>query len=255
MGDTNYSSVSGDYGAESGAWKGFPLGSSTSSAMVATYDFINAAELDLSNDWVATDVGTMTLDPSVFISNDTPGGNLVLDSDATDGDGNHLQMTTIGGAGEYLLPASGRTISLVFRMTHEDWSAQHWFVGIGETSTTFMDAAGDIAASLELVGFFHNGDDHTDGVPRLYAAGANNTKVTVTPSHTPAAGTDDTYRNMSIRIEDTDKITWYVDDVVVGTTTLASPFSSAMCLTIASVMATAVGDAMNIDLIKVGQTR
>jgi hypothetical protein len=213
-------------------------------------DFLKAADLDLTNDWTATDVGVMTLDPSVFIATDVAGGVLRIDSDATDGDGNHLQYTAANGGGEFILPAASQVHAALFRCTHEDWDANHWFFGISETSATFMDADGDIAASLELAGFFHNADDHGDGVPRLYAAGGNNTKVTTTAGERAiTAFTDSTYVELGIRIVGTDRVEWYVDGALRGKAQLASAFTSNMCITLASVMNTATGDAVDTDLI------
>lgn len=244
--------VYGDYSSQGGLFADGIV--QNASDAVGNYfyrnDFLRAADLDLTNDWTATDVGTMTLDPSVFIATDVAGGVLRLDSDATDGDGNHLQYTGAGGAGEFVLPAASITHGLLYRCTHEDWDANHWFFGVSETSATFMDADGDLAASLEFAGFHHNADDDGDGIPRLVAAGGNNTEVAVSANKRGiSAFTDGTYVDLGLRIVGTTRLEFYVNGALRGETTLASAFTSNMCITLASVMNTATGDAMDTDLI------
>lgn len=246
----------GDYLSEAGLFA-HPLlqkAADPFGGMVYINDFLRASDLDLTNDWTETDVGTMTLDPSTFIVTDEINGVLALDSDATDGDGIHLQLTGAGGPGEFLLPAAGRVIGVQFRITHEDWDAQHWFVGLAETSATLMDADGDLTADT-LVGFHHNADDDADGIPRLVNEGVDGSQLTQAASRVIAAGVDDTYRTMGIRLVGTTGVEWWVDGIKVGEKTMASAFDDNLCISLANVMQAASGDQLRTDLIVAAATR
>lgn len=221
-----------------------------------------------SSGWDEADVGTQTLNPTLISSHllSEPTGAIAMDSDATDGDGTGIYWATSGGNNQapgYVLPAANKVAAFECRVKHEDWDAHHWFCGLAEHNDTtgILDANGDVIASTEYVGFHHNDDDDADGIPRLVAAGGNNTEVTTAPvtrngrTITLTAGTDDTYRTMGIRIIGTDKIEWYLDGTFVAGATLASAFTGQLTMAFGNVMNAASGDRLTIDYVALVQTR
>lgn len=210
-------------------------------------------------DWTETDVGTQTLNPNVFLQADQPGGLLRLDSDATDGDGTHLQYTAGAstmarpGGGEFLAPAAGITHAWLYRCRWEGVGAtdHHWFLGFAETSATIMDADGDIA-DVEFFGFHHNADDDGDGIPRLIFSGGDTVETAQTPDERAISAVgSDTWIDLGCRLIGTDRLEWYVNGSLRGAATVASAFTGNMCLTMAAVQqgTTAATQALDIDLI------
>jgi hypothetical protein len=231
------------------------------------FDFTDETnELDLTNQWEAVDVGTMTLNPSTFIVIGGHGGILRLDSDATDGDGNWISLTLDQSLGYGVTPAAGRVITFEARVTHADWDTEHYFIGLIEDvgGSAGLDTNGDMLAGVEYVGFHYNDDDDTPtqaGIPRLILAGGNNTEVTTAPvdrngqTVSIGAGTDSTFRRFGVRIIGTTGIEWYVDDKLVGVATAASAFTAPLYPGFGSVMNEATGDEMDIDYVLVTATR
>lgn len=210
-------------------------------------------------DWTQTDVGTQTVNPNVFIDHDNAGGILRLDSDATDGDGVHLQYTAGAstdarpGGGAFLAPAANITHSWLFRCRWEGAGAtdHHWFLGFGETSATFMDADGDIA-DVEFFGFHHNADDDGDGIPRLIYSGGDTVETAQTANdRSISAVAADTWVDLGCRLVGTDRIEWYVNGALRGHAQISSAFTANMCISIGAVMQGVVADtqALDIDLI------
>lgn len=260
MGRTSFSGpILGDYRSRGGLLDGFPVEfSSKATASVYFNDFLTASQdLDLTTEWDENDVGTQTLDPTTFIRDGVANGVLRLDSDATDGDGISLQLSISANKGQAVVPTAGRTIAFEARVTHEDWDAHHWFVGLAEDTgaTAVVDANGDMVATTEYVGFHHNDDDDADGIPRLIAAGGNNTEVTTTPSSGIRTGTNNTFRTLGLRIVGTTRIYWYIDGREVGSAALASAFTGNLYVSFGNVMNAASGDALDIDYVFSGQTR
>ena len=190
-------------------------------------------EVNLSNLYEALDVGTQTVNPSVFAMDGEGNGVMRLTSDATDGDGNSVSRNQVTQLPMCIAPVAGRVCVFETRVRCSSWDTIHWFAGILEStgSTILITANGDMISGLEYVGFHYNDDDDTAGVPTLVAAGANNTEVTTTPvdrqgvATTISALTDDQWYRFGIRIEGTDNIEWYIDDELVGAAVLASPFT------------------------------
>lgn len=247
--------------ARTGVWRDLPMDAINARYSFSYFnDFLSEADFSLVTgsvtDWTATDVGTVTVDPSTFIRDDIGLGILRLIADATDGDGNSLQYTGANGAGEFWAPAAGRLLGFEARVTHSDWSAHHWFIGLAETAAPNLDANGDIQAD-HYVGFHHNADDDADGVPRLVAAGTNGTDITETPGTTPAARTDDQYYRFGIRVYGLDAIEWYLDGEFVHRATLASAWAAGenLCITFDAINGTGTADTMDIDWVAVAGTR
>jgi len=224
-------------------------------------DFLNAQkDLNLTTEWEAVDVGTVTVNPSTFIQSGVAHGVLRLIADATDGDGNCLQTTfpTGGVEGNALVPLANRTICAEFKVTHSDWSANHWFLGIMEDAATnaLLDTNGDMAGSLEYLGFHHNGDDDGDAIPKLVLAGGNNTEVTTSASvRSISAFTDATYVRLGVKLTGTTVCDWYVDGVRRGGATAASAFTAPLYVAIGAVNNGAVADTMDLDWVWTSQTR
>lgn len=247
--------------ARAGVWRDLPMpGINALYSWNYFNDFFSEADFTLVAgsvvDWTATDVGTVSADPSTFIVDDTANGILRLVADATDGDGNSVQFTGANGAGEFWSPAASRLLAFEARVAHSDWDAQHWFIGMAETAAPSLDGSGDLQAD-HYVGFHHNADDDADGIPRLVAAGTNGTDITETPGTTPSAGVDDAYRRFGFRVYGLDSIEWFIDGVSIHKATLASAWGTTenLCITFDSIMQAAVADTMDIDWVAVAGTR
>ena len=234
-------------------------------------DFLNAdRHLNLTTEWEAVDVGTVTVDPSTFIRAGVANGVLRMIADATDGDGNSLQATfpTGGVEGNALVPLAAsdpdpaRSIVFEVKVTHSDWDDNHWFFGIMEDAagTAVLDTNGDMAGSLEYLGFHHNGDDDGDGIPRLVLAGGNNTPETAaagtgSSSSAIAAPTDASSRRFGVRLTGTDGCEWFVDGKRVARATAASAFTAPLYIAFGAVNNGAVADTVDIDWVLASQTR
>jgi hypothetical protein len=214
-------------------------------------DFLRAAaDLDLTNDWTAVDVGTVTINPSTVAVDAIAGGVITMVADGDGGEGNSLQLSggSFGTAG--VTPVAGKTITFEARFAAQTQASLDWFIGLMEESASAcVDTNGDMLASVEYVGFHHNTDDDGDGIPVLVLAGGNNTEVTTTPTTTPDAGTDATYRTVGFTLEGTDTITWYVDGAVVGTATAASAFTAPLYITLGQVEGAAASNYLRVDYV------
>ncbi|MCP4113849.1 MAG: hypothetical protein GY737_00310 [Desulfobacteraceae bacterium] len=225
-------------------------------------DFLDGTtDLDLTS-WEPIDVGTVTADPSTFIRAGVKGGVLRLIGDGGAVDGNWISHTGDDGLGNSVVPTANDVIVFEARVTHSDWDAHHWFVGLIEDvgATAGMDINGDIA-DLEFVGFHHNDDDDADGIPRLVFSGGNTAEDFVAPQDrfantiTLTAGTDDTYRRFGIRIEGTSSIEFYIDGVYVGGETIGSAFTAPLYIGFGSTENASVADTLDIDWVFTSQTR
>ena len=213
-------------------------------------------DIDETNEWTAVDIGTVTEDPSIAVLDDEPNGVLWINTDATIGDGMSILLNASTTNGHALVPAAGRTIYAEFRVKSSDISAQHFFVGLNETSAAAVVAtAGTMNGSLEYAGFHHEGAVDTAGLPALTVAGGNNTQVESTYSTTTTAQADNTYATYAIKIVGVDTIYYYINNALVGQNVAVDDFTAAMYPAVAAVNDEAVDDTFYVDYIYVSQTR
>ena len=238
----------------------------TDDSMVYFNDFTNCfsataesgGDLDITGgtQWVPNDVGTLTADPSTYCVDAAPLGILRMIGDATDDEGNSLMLDASTTGGYAFLPAADRTITAEFRCTDSDWDAQHWFLGLFETiATEMLVTNGALEASKEFIGFHYTDGTDTAGVPTLMYAGGNNTNVEATSVAAITALTDATYYRFKVKITDTDKVSFYIDDVLVGKATGASAYTAPMYISIGAINNEAGADTFDCDYVRATQTR
>jgi len=157
-------------------------------------------------------------------------------------------------SGGIATPATGRTIAAEFRVTCDDWDDCDWFVGIGEVDTTFMEAAGTLAANGadNCIGFHSLIADV--GIPRLTACGTAlaNIQTSRTAGGITAIGaataalTNSTQYRLGFRIEGTDRVRFYMDGSPVSDwVTLTAAFAEPMTITYCMV---ANGNAIDFEI-------
>ena len=241
---------------------GIPIEYVSSQEMAVSHiDFLTNTDFSLGNVWDLADIGTQTQTDDLIPVVGVPGGAARLTSDQTDGDGLSIALAKPNSLGNSLIPSADNVCTFKARVRASDWSGAliHWYVGILEVAVgdPVLDTNGDFTNTnaTQIAGFHFNADDDVPGIPRLVYAGDNNTPITVTPDRPIAACVDDEFRTLGIRIEGTDKIEFYVDDVLVGGDVLASPFSDALAVTWCYVLNNNAGGTFDMDYFTTSQRR
>jgi hypothetical protein len=218
-------------------------------------DFLDSTvNYDATNKWTKVDVGSVTAQPSVLDA--TENGVLRLIGDAADNEGHSLLLGEGTAKGWAFTPEAGRTIYVEFLVAHSDWSDQDWFIGLFEdTASAIIAATGALTGSLEYAGFHYDHDEDASGIPVLTLAGTNNTQVETALSTAIAAPTDAAYYELGIRITGTSGVSWFVNDVLVGSATAASVFSAPLYIGVAEVNGSATANTLDVDYIRASQTR
>lgn len=212
------------------------------------------------DNWTITAIGTMTVgtvamgadaSPATLSAAQISNGHLVLTPDALDNEGYHVQQTN-GGPGEIWLPYSGRTILFEARIAAGDWDGQDFFVGLAETSSTLLSAAGALTSD-NLVGFHHTIADA--GLVDCVAIGTADANEESFGTANSAIWTNADYHTVGFRIDGTNRLKFYVDGVKVREGVMTTAFDDAMCISFGNVGSGATEDTLAIDYVTVAQTR
>lgn len=222
----------------------------------ADWGAVQAAGTATVNGWTATAIGTMTVGTISIVdetvTNPKLGGVLRVVPDATDNEGYHVQLTGADSPGEFLKPASGRTIVFEARFTCGDWDGQDYFMGLAETSATLLSAAGALTSD-NLVGFHHAIAD--SGLIYATYTGTADANETRAGAVNTAVFTNDAFHTFGIRITDTTKLEFYLDGAIKYRKTMATAFDDNMTISFGNVGSGSAGDYMDIDYILVAATR
>ena len=264
MGTTRFSGpVLGSTDSSGGTFENFPVGLvSNVNADVYFNDFLAGTSyitagspLDLTNDWVATDIGTVTAVCS--ITNDTGNSLLLMNTDAADNEGHVLQY-----ANEFLWPIAGRSIAFEALVGVADANDMDVYIGVGETLTTFMGGDGTISGSAVNYAGFHILQSEGTGIASCVAKGgsgsavdAGNASSATVGDATYTTGTLTNYHRYGVRINGTSHVEFFFDGSKVQETVLDTAFDDATTITLCSVGSGATSDITSVDYVIAGQTR
>lgn len=219
-------------------------------AVVATYDDLDP--------WTVTNIGTVTSEPLLM----QDGGHSLLNiaGDAVN-EGHAVQL-----ANERVFPLDGRVIVFEARIGATDWTDIDFFVGLSEFDANIIAITGVLATDRANCAGFHNLASGADGLIDATFTGGSGTDVVLgnvveeafTDSTVSAGGTVN-FHNVGIRIEDTDKIEFYVDGQLRQTALMSvdgEAFDDAMSPILAAVSgAGGATDFLYIDYVMTAQTR
>lgn len=221
---------------------------------------VQAAGDSTNTDWTTTAIGTMTVG-TVGIVTATENGVLAVIPDATDNEGYHVQYTSItGSGGELWRPKAGRTIVFEANIGAGDWDGQDYFIGLAETSATFMSAAGALTSD-NFVGFHHLIADAglidcvAAGTADANEASAGYANSAIFTNSTVSTGALVNFHKVGFVINGTNQVDFYLNGQRVRRLTMATAFDDNMCITFANVGSGATSDTLWIDYILAAQTR
>lgn len=197
--------------------------------VVSNIDFLDPQDINTANTWELVEIGTQTTGGFAIAAGQV-GGVGRLTSDATTGDGLSMVYNRVHVIGAAVIPSAGNVITFEARIRASNWNLIHWYVGLFADAPTdpILDTNGDFTNNTMHAGFHYNNDDDVTGIPRITYAGSGGSDITVTADRPIAAGVDDEWRNFAVRLVGTDKLEFYVDDVLVGSDTVASPFTAVI---------------------------
>jgi len=220
------------------------------------HDFIDA---DVT-EWVVNQVTSGTAVTDELVAN----GILTVDCPTVNQGIESLQHddAAVDNAAGWIVPAADRVICYEARLSVNDVSQSDWYVGLAEIDAAFMGTDGTLGAdgTNNMVGFHHLVADA--GVPSLTMNGAagtiQNTELSAGVDRLGNTVTktisDDTFHTFGIRIEGTQSVEYYIDDILVHIGTITAAVDTAMTPTFA-MMGGAAAAEMLIDYVLVTQTR
>lgn len=228
-------------------------------------DFARTSDLD-SNDWTTTAIGTT---PTATLSDDLPGGRLILTNTATDNDGVQIQHTATGGGGEMFGPIQGGRLYFEtdIRLFDANGNAStveqnELFVGLCITDTTVLAGATDFigfnkADGSGLINFVMGKNASASGV--LIDQTVTSTGVTLGAAN---AGTTGTYYTNATKLgflydPNSPAVYIYVNNNHVATQTTLTylPDDEELCVTYAFLNGEGVIKIAHSDYVLVAQER
>ncbi len=118
-----------------------------------------------------------------------------------------------------LAPTAGKVITFGALVDISDVSDADWYIGLAETDTTFLEAAGTLATngSDNMAGFYHLvADANTvDMIQNGTAGTAQETNATALP-------VDNTFIEYGVRITGTQNVEFYMDGIKQGSTVITT---------------------------------
>jgi hypothetical protein len=193
------------------------------------------------DEWTVTEVGT-----SLQKLADAKNGVLELVSGGTENDGNNCQLGGSGDSetvGESFKPESGRNMWFEVRLKADDVTEHDFFVGF-----SIQDTAVCASYGADLIGFrTDDGDALLDCTSASTASGA-------TSSLNVATLVNDTFIILGFKVIGTEKIEFYVNNVLKATHTTSIP-STEMKLTMAQLTGEGNAATLSIDYIVAAQDR
>jgi hypothetical protein len=225
------------------------------------HDFID------STDILQYEVNQVGGDGTAVTAASSPNGYMTIDS-ATQNAGPVVQFddNTVDNAAAFIAAAANRVIIWEARLSIDDIYTCDWFVGIGEVDTTFMSAAGAITANGgdNCAGFRYLLSGAT-GIADMVNCGTALANIDITAlgsgvdyggrtlsSPTLAASTKISF---GVRIEETNRVEFYINSQLVGVQTSTAAFDTAMTPTFCLMNDDGVGSTMLVDYVMVAQTR
>lgn len=178
-------------------------------------DFHDAGD-SAATRWTVTDIGG-GLGAFGKVAADSVGGLALLTvGGATVSHGVQIQENVVATAHSQIHDATlSHVISWEARGSMSFALDSDWFIGIGSTEAPFMSVAG-VPAGDDLMGFLHIQDATAVQLIQCGTANANLAYVTPAKSLWTPADASITKRSLGIRIENNEKLYWYLDGEQVG---------------------------------------
>ncbi len=220
-----------------GMWQDFPV-EKVPFGRVSIYknDFTDW----VADSWTITEVGT-----SLQVLVDDRNGVLRLTSGGTENDGSNLQLGGSGDSetvGESWAPAAGKNLWFEARIRSDDVTEHDFFVGLSVQDTAVVASIGQA-----VIGFFS--DDGSAGLD-VYCKAAS----VLSSEQDIATLANNTYVKVGFKVTGTDKVEFYVNDVLKSTLTANIP-TELMKLTIAQLTGEGNAASLDVDYVVVAQER
>lgn len=186
-------------------------------------DFIKAADLDKTNDWVLSNENLATA--TGVITTDEQFGVVTIDAGATtDNHGGSLQLTGAGGAGEFVALTANKRIYFEARVKLNAATQIDALVGLGISDTTVLASAGT-PSTTDFIGFIKDdGDTNWDFQSR---------KDSTETEETAIATASTSFVRLAMFIDGTTEAHCYVDGVFKKTISTNLPDNENLCITLA----------------------
>lgn len=194
----------------------------------------------VADSWTITEVGTSL--QKLF---DERNGVLSLTSGGSENDGSNMQLGGTGDSetiGESWAPAAGKNLWFETRVYGNDVDQNDFFVGLHVQDTTAVASRGQA-----YIGFSVDDEDALLDVATA-AASVASTEAGI------ATLADATYVKLGFKVTSTDKVEFYVNDVLKSTLTSNIP-TELMKLTLAHLTGEGAANELNIDYVAVCQDR
>lgn len=222
-----------------GMWQGF-YAEKRPFSKVSTY--ANDFNTWVADAWTVTEVGTSL--QSVL---DARNGILSLVTGGTENDGNNLQLGGSGDSettGESWLPAVGKNLWFEISVASPAWTQHEVFFGLHIEDTSAAESEG-----TSYIGF-----TSTDGSAVVNAHTSSSAGTTSLAAINTPTDSATTFYKYGFKVTGTEKVEFYVNDVLVGTVTTTIP-TTEMKLTISHTAGEASAKTLNVDYIVVSQER
>ena len=207
------------------------------------YGYYNDFSNWIADSWTITEVGT-----SLQRLSDARNGVLELVTGGTENDGNNCQL---GGSadsetvGESFLPAAGKNLWFECRVASDLWTQHEVFLGLSIQDTSVAESRG-----ADYIGFRStDGSAVIDSQAASTASGASVVAGVVTPTDSITS-----FQKLGFKVTGTDKIEFYVNEVIAGTLTTSIP-TTEMKLTMAHTAGDAAAHTLGVDYICCFQDR
>ncbi len=206
-------------------------------------DYMGTIDVTTADGYVITAVTSGTIHGDAVAD----GGVLVCDSagNATADDGVNVQLPNCT-----ILPLAGRTIRFEARVKVVDAGDDQYYIGLAAADTTLI-AAGILDNVVDKAGFFRFAASTADKISVVNSRGAGGTVGTDI-----ADLADDTWVKLGIVIDGLTSVKYYVNGVLVSTTTVTAEIPNAvMALSyVAQVEQTSADAELRVDWVRILQT-
>ena len=174
---------------------------------------------------------------SIVISDDEPGGVLAITTNDADNDACELQLN-----GEAFKVQSGKDLIFEARFKLNDVDTADWFLGLATTDTTVL------AGTTESLGF--RCPDGTGDID--YVCEDNSTETT---GDTGIDLADDTFVTVRLEVRSNERVKFFVNGALVGTSTTNIPDGDAVTPTMCVRNASGAASTLEVDYFFVAQER
>jgi hypothetical protein len=220
---------------------------------ISQSDFQDDVTAGSHPDWTDTVIGTVTATPDIVTVN----GMSLLDIEGdVAAEGHVLQHVN-----EAWQASAGRVITFEAVVGQTDGNDCDWFIGIGETLTTFMGTNGTLSGSAVNYAGFHLLGSDADGIVDCVAKGASGAELAAGVANTVAladstitTGVPVNFHRYGVRITGVSTVEFFFDGRKVQGGSVAVDFDDASAITLCAVSGAANGSTY-VDYVATSQTR